>query len=136
MAVKNLKAEPSKVNLTLSAKNLRVFSLGVMHLAELTPERLTAGQIVIFLHAAIGDLSGVPMTLSDIKDVVGDGVGQSLRTTYRVFLDGNLSSNKNRGMGLHWLRSEIDPNDNRRKLLRLTDEGRRVMNELLDRITT
>lgn len=136
MAAKDLKAKPGNVNLTLSARHLSVFSLGLIHLAELAPERLTAGQIVIFLHAGMGDLGGVPMTLSDINDVVGDGVGKSLRTTYQVFLDGNLSSNKNRVKGLHWLRSEIDPKDNRRKLLLLTDEGRKVMSEVLDRITT
>lgn len=118
--------------LTLSLKELKTFSTALMHLAELVPERTTGSQLTFFLFAAMADIRNSPTTFNEIREAVGPAIGRSLHTTYRVFLDGNRSSDHNRAKGLGWLRTETDPHDNRRKYLHLTDKGRAVLQGIAD----
>jgi hypothetical protein len=78
------------------------------------------------------DLRNTPTTFNEIREAVGPAIGRSLHTTYRVFLDGNRSSDHNRAKGLGWLHSVVDPTDNRRKYLHLTDKGHEVIQGITD----
>ncbi len=86
-----------------------------------------------FLLAARADLRGRPSTFSEIRDAVGPSVNRSLHTTYKVFLDKPLkrSDYDSNRAGLGWLTREIDPDDNRKKFLRLTQVGKDVLARIL-----
>ena len=124
--------QSSGATLTLSLNELKTFSTALMHLAELVPERTTGSQLTFFLFAAMADIRKSPTTFNEIREAVGPAIGRSLHTTYRVFLDGNRSSDHNRAKGLGWLHTETDPHDNRRKYLHLTDKGREVLQGIAD----
>lgn len=109
---------------------LRDFNAILTRLAALGPERLTLAQGVFFVEAARADLSGRPATFTEIREVVGDVISRSLHTTYKVFLDEEGRTAK-RQTALGWLMRETDRADNRRKYLRLTAKGRRVIEELM-----
>ena len=98
-------------------------------LAQRAPDRLTISQLSFFLSAAIADRSGRPATFVEIREELGGTVSKSLHTTYKVFLDGSRRSEREKRTGLNWLETETDPNDNRRKFLRLTRKGSRVLND-------
>jgi hypothetical protein len=122
----------SAATLTLSLNEFRIFSTALMHVAELVPERTTTSQLTFFLFAAMADIRNTPTTFNEIREAVGPSIGRSLHTTYRVFLDGNRSSDHNRAKGLEWLRTETDPHDNRRKYLHLTEKGKAVLQGVAD----
>lgn len=113
---------------------LRDFSSGLLRLATLAPDRLTASQLTFFMLAGISDLAGAPTTFTEIKEVVGDPMSKSLHTTYKVFLsDEGRSSTRQQALG--WLMRETDRHDNRKKYLRLTKKGRDVMAQVITEIT-
>jgi hypothetical protein len=120
----------------LPTRELRIFAEAMTYLAEQAPERTTAAQMAFFVFAAIGDALGKPRTSTEIKDELGPVVNRSLHTTYKVFLDREQrrSDTDTRRQGLGWLTREEDPDDNRRKYLRLTKRGRAVLQELGSRI--
>jgi hypothetical protein len=111
---------------------LRTFSEALIKLAEQAPERTTTGQMAFFVLAGIADATGKPATFTEIKEQVGNAINRSLHTTYKVFLDRELrrSDTDSKRAGLGWLTREEDQDDNRRKYLRLTPEGWRVLREL------
>ncbi|BDW83715.1 hypothetical protein MACH24_31530 [Erythrobacter sp. Dej080120_24] len=113
-----------------SLRELKDWSGFLIRLAEHAPERLTLSQSVFFLEAAIADLSGRPATFTEIKEKHGGVMSRSLHTTYKVFL-GEEGRESKRQQALGWLMRETDPSDNRRKYLRLTVTGRRVMEDIL-----
>ncbi|MFC6621317.1 hypothetical protein [Novosphingobium panipatense] len=100
-------------------------------IAETLPERCTTAQLMFFLTAAMHDLNDSPTTLTELREEVGPHVSRSLHTTYKVFLDGprKRSDYECTTRGLGWLTAEADPKDGRRKLLRLTEQGRHVFCE-------
>ncbi|MBA4172819.1 MAG: hypothetical protein C0511_09245 [Hyphomicrobium sp.] len=114
--------------------DLRSFSSGLLALAEVTPERVSAPQLLFFLFAGLADLAGKPATFTEIKEMVGGPISRSLHTTYKVFLSDN-DREPGRQVALGWLMRETDRSDNRRKYLRLTKEGREVMTEVVRAIT-
>lgn len=127
-------ADPSsaqKTPLALSMSELTLFSKGLITLAEIAPERMSASQLVFFLLAGLADVRNSPTTFTEIKEGVGAAIGRSLHTTYKVFLTEDELSSRSRQQALGWLYSESDRNDRRRKYLRLTSEGARAMNALL-----
>lgn len=126
------KPRTPKAGLMQSAAELTDFSTGLIRLAELSPRTLTLGQMTFFLIAAMSDLRGRSTTFTEIRDTVGPVIGNSLHTTYKVFLDerGTRSDQTSAPTRLGWLLREEDPTDNRRKFLRLTNKGREVMDEL------
>jgi hypothetical protein len=118
--------ERNSDRLFTSAGDLRSFSQAMTILADLAPERMTLSQAIFFVLAGTADLAGQDPTYSEIKLAVGDKINRSLNTTYRILLGpSRLYPN-----GLGWLRQEINPQDNREKFLRLTDEGRRVLDQV------
>lgn len=114
--------------------DLQKFSAALVALAELSPERLTLGQAAFFLHAGIADLRGTAATFTDIKDALGDTINRSLHTTYKVLVDESRKRGERREPGLGWLTRETDPNDNRRKYLRLTQRGRSILTDVATRL--
>lgn len=121
-----MKTQPSRGYGT-STPVLRNFSAGLIVLAELGPDRLTLTQGAFFLLAGLADRTGRPATFSELRDTVGETVGRSLHTTYKVFLSEGRNRDGERQAGLGWLRAETDPADNRRRFLRLTQTGQRIM---------
>lgn len=92
---------------------------------------MSLSQVAFFLHAALADLAGKPTTYSDIKDALGDSINKSLHSTYKVLLDEGRRRGTTRDPGMGWLTREIDPMDNRKKYLRLTSGGERVLLNLV-----
>lgn len=113
-----------------SIADLHAFSAGMIMLAEISPERMTLSQCAFFLTAAFADKAGRAVTFTDIKDALGDSINKSLHTTYKVLLTEGRNRDGKREPGLGWLSREVDPTDNRRKYLKLTQRGHRVLNEL------
>lgn len=113
---------------------LRHFSSGLLLLAEMGPERMTAAQSTFFMFAGLADLSGKPATFSELRELLGPVMSRSLHTTYKLFL-GEDDRESKRQAALGWIMRETDPSDNRRKYLRLTKEGRHVMTELVRAVT-
>lgn len=128
------KGNPRKMSTKASQQRhmvaLRNFSAGLLVLGEVAPERMTLSQSAFFLMAAMADATGRKSTYTEIKEAVGPALHRSLHTTYRVLLDEGRNTAKGREPGLGWLRRETDPSDNRRKYLRLTAKGRRVLDQL------
>lgn len=121
-------------SLIAHVSDLRTFSSGLLALTELGPERLTLAQSTFFLFAGIADLAGGPATFTELRDLIGPTMSRSLHTTYKVFL-GEDEREAKRQQALGWLLRETDAKDNRRKYLRLTNEGRRVMSEVIRAVT-
>lgn len=115
-------------------QELRSFSAGLLLLTEMCSERMSMGQITFFLFAGLADLSGKPATFTELRDQIGPAMSKSLHTTYKAFL-GTTERESRRQVALGWLMRELDASDNRRKYLRLTKEGRRVMAEIIRAVT-
>lgn len=113
---------------------LMSFSSGLLLLAEMGPDRMTAAQSTFFMYAGLADLYGRPATFTELREKLGPVMSRSLHTTYKLFLGDEGRDNK-RAQALGWLYRETDPSDNRRKYLRLTKEGRFVMEKVVKAIT-
>jgi hypothetical protein len=126
-------ASPAKSDrLFLHVGELADFSSALIVLAEMSPERLTCAQMVFFLLAGTADIAGKPATFTQIKETAGPAINRSLHTTYKVFLEGpNRKDRPNGAPGLKWLSRAPNPADEREKLLKLTPQGRKVIEELL-----
>ena len=122
----------------LPARDLRTFSQAVTYLAEQAPERTTAAQMAFFVVAGIADAMGKPRTFTEIQEELGPAINRSLHTTYKVFLDREQrrSDTEVSRKGLGWLTREEDPDDNRRKYLKLTNKGHSILRELGLRISS
>lgn len=123
-----------KTQLALSMSDLTLFSRGLVALAEVAPERMSASQLAFFLLTGLADISNTPTTFTEVKDAVGPVIGRSLHTTYKVFLCEDEVSDKARQQALGWLTAESDSSDRRRKYLRLTERGMNVMGTLMETI--
>lgn len=125
---------PDRARLIGHMSELRSFSAGLLVLTEMCSERMSMGQITFFLFAGLADLSGRPATFTELRDLIGPAMSKSLHTTYKAFLD-TSEREQRRQVALGWLMRELDASDNRRKYLRLTQEGRRVMAEIIRAVT-
>jgi len=119
-----------KGGLARSLPDLRRFERGLLVLAEVAPERLTLGQGVFFLYAGWFDLLGTPATYSDIEEAVGGTLNLSIRTSYTALLEEGRRRDGKRQAGLGWLCSQVSAKDNRKKILRLTPKGRKVIEKV------
>lgn len=114
----------------IPVSRLRDFAVPLIRAAELAPDRLTLGQLAFFIYAGMADLSGHPATFTEIRDIAGERINKSLHTTYKVLLEGSRRSDRANTPGVGWLYREMDPTDNRRKLLRLTRTGDEILRAL------
>lgn len=100
----------------------------LFYLADEGNDRLTINQAIFFLSVAASDLKGAPMTLTEIMER-GEGVlTKSLKTTYKVLLPPTRGYSS---IALGWIDREPDPDDERKKYLRLTAKGRKVIEAAL-----
>lgn len=118
------------LELSGALSELRHFNAILLRLAALAPERLSLAQAVFFIEAARADLSGKPATFTELREKTGPAISKSLHTTYKVFLSAQDREPK-RQAALGWLARETDPTDNRRKYLRLTATGYRIIEDLM-----
>lgn len=113
--------ETRSPRLSAFVRPLSAFSASMLYLAKAGNDRLTINQAAFFLLAAAADARGVPMTLTEIMEGASDILNKSVANTYKVLLE---PGNKDyRGIALGWLRREADPDDERKKYLRLTRKG-------------
>lgn len=113
----------SRSDLLRYVGDLERLSAAMLALGEQAPERMTVSQLIFFVSAAASDLQGGMPTYTDIKQEVGPTLNKSLHTTYKLFLE----PNKQFPGGLGWLAAEVDPRDNRQRILRLTAKGREAV---------
>lgn len=108
---------------------LASLSATMLYLAEAGSDRLTINQAAFFLIAAAADAKGAPLTVSEIMEGAADILNPSVANTYKVLLEPRASSHG--GSSLGWLTREPDPDDERRKYLRLTPKGAAVIKAAL-----
>ena len=108
------------------------FSEALTLLASLLPERITLSQATFFLLTASADIAGKQPTYTEIKETLGPAVNRSLHSTYRSL----LTPSKAVPYGAGLLERFENPDDNRQKILKLTEKGRELINQLIDRLTT
>lgn len=118
-----------------STPALRNFSAGMILLSELAPRHLTMAQAAFFITAALADRAGRATTYTELKEALGPLASRSLNTTYKIFLKEGRKRDGERIEGIGWLVAEVDPTDNRRKFLRLTRTGQRVVDDVAAAIT-
>jgi DNA-binding MarR family transcriptional regulator len=127
---RSTKTSTTSKHLSLSAADFLPFLAGLSTLASMAPERTSLSQMVFFLTAAQADLTGRPATFTDLKELLGEALGRSLHTTYRMLLEDKDRAKGSKQPSLGWLRRVEDRADNRRKYLHLTPEGLRKMRSL------
>lgn len=99
----------------------------LLYLAGLATDRLSLHQAAFFLIAATADAAGKPATRSELINTHMDGTRGSIRNSYRQLLAPSRVYPK----ALGWLETEENPMDAREQLLRLSDEGRKVIEGVL-----
>lgn len=104
------------------------FSAAMIVCAEMAPHRMTISQVIFFVTAGAAVVMGKRPTYTDIKEAIGDEVGRSLNTTYRVLLERSRVYPN----ALEWLRRETNPADNREQIFDLTPKGRKVLREIAE----
>lgn len=98
-------------------------SATLLYLADVGSDRLSMTQAAFFMLAATADAAGRPATRSQLIATYPDSFRGSARNSYRQLLEPSRMYPK----ALGWLRPEENPNDLREQFLRLTDEGRSVI---------
>ncbi|MGZ8408491.1 MAG: hypothetical protein ACXWVS_00985 [Hyphomicrobium sp.] len=109
-------------------------------LASVVPQmesRTTVRQLFAFLAVARAEATGNTILLNDIRLIEDPAtgqsiVGQSIRQTFAMLLV--ASEREPRGLG--WVTQETDPDDKRRKFLKLTEEGCAVAAAMLGQTNT
>ncbi|WP_292046111.1 MULTISPECIES: hypothetical protein [unclassified Brevundimonas] len=96
--------------------------------AQKVPQRTSMRQIYAFTLVLEALSNGREIIVSDLKELAGDDekgepiFGQSIGRSYQLLME----PTKRDPDGLGWIRLETDENDQRRKLVRLTEEGVKI----------
>lgn len=115
-------------DLKLETKTFTRMSNAVRLLAMDLPATATIRQVLTFSMIVEQISKGHDTIIAEIREVAGldnrgtELLGQSIGRSYQVFLE----PTKRDPDRLGWLALELDENDNRRKVLRLTDKGEAV----------
>lgn len=92
---------------------------------EMEP-RTSVRQLFAFLAVCHAEAMGHSILLSDIRNMEAENgesvVGQSIQQTFGMLL--YPSDREPKALG--WVRQEVDPDDKRRKFLKLTDKGHEI----------
>lgn len=99
----------------------------LLYLADVATDRLSLTQAAFFMMAATADVMGKPATRSQLMDTYGESFRGSIRNSYRSLLEPTSRYPK----ALGWLSIEVNQADSREHFLRLTNEGRSVINGAL-----
>lgn len=95
----------------------------LMYLAEAGSDRLTVSQAAFFMLAAAADVRGRPATRTGLLTASGAEFRPSIRNSYRQLLEPSRVYPN----ALGWLTTEDNPMDSREQFLKLTDEGKAVI---------
>lgn len=121
-----------------SVRDLEMLSGVLSAVALRVPERTSVRQLLFFLTAAFMDIQNRPGGMTDIVDLLGDSdnldakgarkplLGRGIEASYVLFLE----PNKRNPDALGWLTAVEDEDNRRRKLIRLTDKGRKIIDGL------
>lgn len=112
-----------KSALFASVKPLASLSAAFLYLAEAGHDRLTINQAAFFLLVAAADARGAPLTLTELIEGTDGVLGKSIVNSYKALLEPH---GRTKDFALGWITREPDPDDERRKYLRLTDKGKEV----------
>ena len=98
----------------------------LLYLASEGSDRLSLSQGAFFLLAATSEAAGKPATRTELL-ATQMGEAKSIRNSYRQLLEPSRVYPN----GLGWLRAEENPMDAREQLLKLSEEGKRVIEAVL-----
>jgi hypothetical protein len=102
---------------------LGAYSASLLFLSEVASDRLSMTQAAFFMLAATADAAGKPVTRSMLMQAYPEQFRGSVRNSYRQLLEPSRLYPK----ALGWLTTEENPDDTREQFLKLTDEGRAVI---------
>lgn len=102
---------------------LGAYSASLLYLSEVASDRLSMTQAAFFMLAATADAAGKPVTRSMLMQAYPDQFRGSVRNSYRQLLEPSRLYPK----ALSWLTTEENPDDTREQFLKLTAEGRAVV---------
>lgn len=95
-------------------------------LALAAPHRLSLKQMLAFTIIAQANAMGRSITITEVREIAGETLGQGIERQIGTFFE----PCKQEPDAVGWLRQEIDEDDRRRKYLKLTDKGLRLVNEM------
>jgi hypothetical protein len=99
----------------------------LLFLSSVATDRLSLTQATFFLLAAAADAAGKPATRTELIEAHFEGGRASIRNSYRQLLE----PSRVYPTALGWLRTEEDPHDARQQTLKLTEEGRKIIDGVL-----
>ncbi|MFN3573605.1 MAG: hypothetical protein ACK4TR_08770 [Phenylobacterium sp.] len=100
--------------------------------SEACPARASVRQVLAFSIIVYANAMGRQITLSQVREIAGEGLGQSIERTIQLF----FAPTKQVPDALGWIEQEVDEDDRRRKYLKLTARGRKIANEMTKALTT
>ena len=106
-------------------------------LADLLPARIGLKQLLMFSLVGYANAAGRDLTLTEIRQLAGKGsdgedlLGASIERTYAIF----MAPTKRYPDGLGWMTQVGDPDDRRKKFLKLTPTGAAVFHKLINLLT-
>ena len=109
-----------------SADAFKRFSAALRILSMAVPPRVSVRQLLAFAIVANANSMGRSITLSEVREIAGDAIGQSIERTIQQFFPPTRQDPD----GLGWIEQELDLDDRRKKYLKLTAMGRYVANEM------
>lgn len=95
-------------------------------LSEATPDRMSIRQMLAFLMIGYANAKGQSIALTQVRELAGEALGQSIERTIQVF----FPPTKNMPSALNWVYQEVDEDDRRKKYLKLTAQGRWIINQV------
>lgn len=122
----------STQTLSAFAGDMKNLKLALELLSSALPERTSARRVTAFVALAHHVTMGHEITLSELAESMGlDREGKPvLGAAYDRVLDPFRGPTKRDPDALDWVTTEEDPDDRRKKYLRLTKEGQKVVHLL------
>jgi len=117
-----------------SARELEGFADYLLAMTSITPPRASARQMLAFCIVAMANIRNESLNMADLMTSAGDDVdgkailGRSIERTFGLFME----PTKQNPDGLGWVTQEMDPEDRRKKYLKLTDKGREAVTKITE----
>lgn len=122
-------ARQAKLGSATPAKLLR-FSAAMTVIGARSPHRMSISQCIFFVTSAKAILAGERPTYTFIKEQIGEDVQRALNSTYRILCE----PSERYPNALNWLKRSPSRLDAREKIFDLTDEGRKVAEEVISEL--
>lgn len=120
------------------AGSFMAFAKTLQIIATKIPARTSVRQIYAFALIVEANSLGKSIIVSDLKEIAGDDetgepiFGQSIGRSYQLLME----PTKRDPDGLGWIKLETDEDDNRRKIVRLTEKGEAIAGHIHRTIRT